>query len=67
MPKPKKTLRSVQMNIAMPEDLAAKIQLELYSDLEGKIPFGAQSEFFAMLVRDYFSTTVEEVVFNEPN
>jgi hypothetical protein len=54
MARPKKTFRTVPKNICLPEDLVAKLELELYSEVEGKIPFGAQQEFFTKLLRDYF-------------
>ena len=54
MARPKKTIRTVYQNIGLPEDLAAKVELELYSDLEEKVPFGAKQEFFTKLVRDFF-------------
>jgi hypothetical protein len=54
MARPKKLIRTVYKNIAIPEDLAAKVELELYSEVEGKIPFGAQQEFFSRLLRAYF-------------
>ena len=54
MARPKKTIRTVYQNIALPEDLVAKVELELYSDLEEKVPFGAKAEFFTKLLRDYF-------------
>lgn len=55
MARPKKVLRTVYTNIGLPEDLVAKVKLELYSEVEGKIPFGAQQEFFSNLLRNYFS------------
>jgi hypothetical protein len=55
MARPKKLIRTVYKNIAIPEDLAAKMELELYSEVEGKIPFGAQQEFFTGLLREYFN------------
>ena len=55
MARPKKTVRTVPKNICLPEDLVAKMELELYSEVEGKIPFGAQQEFFTRLLRDYFT------------
>lgn len=54
MARPKKTLATVSKNIRIPEDLAARMELELYSELEGKIPYGAQHEFFTKLLREYF-------------
>ncbi len=54
MARPKKVIRTVYTNIGLPEDLVARVKLELYSEVEGKIPFGAQQEFFTKLLRDYF-------------
>ena len=54
MPRPRKTIPAVYVNVALPEDLAARMKLMLFSDLEGKIPHGAQSEFIAGLVKKYF-------------
>lgn len=54
MSRPPKTVRSVYFNIGLPEDLAARIKLALYSDLEEKIPHGAQQAFFVNLVKEHF-------------
>lgn len=54
MSRPKKTVRTIFKNIGIPEDLVAKLELHLYSDVEGRIPLGAQQEFFTQLLRDYF-------------
>ena len=54
MARPKKTVRTVFKNIGVPEDLVEKINIELYSELEGKIPFGAQQAFFTKLLREHF-------------
>lgn len=55
MARPRKVVRTIFKNIAIPEDLVARLELELYSELEGKIPFGAQQEFFSKLLREYFA------------
>ena len=54
MSRPKKTVRTVFKNIGLPEDLVVKMELELYSEVEGRIPLGAQQDFFTRLLRDYF-------------
>ena len=56
MARPKKLIRTVFKNIALPEDLVAKLELELFSEIEGKIPFGKQQEFFTKLLTDYFNS-----------
>jgi len=55
MGKPKKTVPVIFKKIGLPEDLVARIELELFSDLEGKIPFGAQQQFFENLVRKHYA------------
>ncbi len=55
MARPKKTIRTIFKNIGLPEDLVAKLELHLYSEVEGRIPLGAQQEFFTKLLRDYFT------------
>lgn len=61
MPRPRKTVRTVFKHIGIPEDLAAKMEIHLFSTVEGKIPLGAQQEFITGLLRDYFEgrTTAE--------
>lgn len=54
MGRPARILRTVSKNIALPEDLVSRIELELYSDLEEKIPFGAQQRFFEEVLREHF-------------
>jgi len=57
MARVRKTIRTVYMNVGVPEDLAAKLRLELYSDLEGRVPHGALQEFFTKLLTEHFKTT----------
>jgi hypothetical protein len=51
MPRPRKAIRPVEKNISLPEDLVARVDLELYSDLEGKVPFGAWQPSAQSLIR----------------
>ncbi len=60
MGRPSKTLRSVQKNIAIPEDLCTRLELELFSTVEGRIPHGAQQAFFEKLLREYFDSKQEK-------
>lgn len=54
MARPKQIIRSVPCNISLPEDLKARIDLHLFSEVEGRVPFGAYREFFSMLIREHF-------------
>lgn len=69
MARPKNTLRTIQVNLAIPEDLVARMELSLFSEVEGKIPHGARSELIARLLREHFTkvgfvcgTTWSEIV-----
>lgn len=50
--------RSIQ--IRLPEDLFARILSELYSEVEGCVPYAKQSEFIEMCIRDYFRRKEEQ-------
>lgn len=54
MGRPRKTLRPVPLNVSLDEDVAVKLELELWSDLESKVPFGARSLLINKLLRSYF-------------
>ena len=55
MPRPAKTTKTVYFNVGIPEDLAARLKLDLYSPLEERIPHGKQSDFFTNLLRDHYA------------
>lgn len=51
MGRPRKAIRPVEKNISLPEDLVARVELELFSELEGKVPFGAWQRYLEGLIR----------------
>ena len=53
MPKPKKVIRPVEKRINLPEDLVARVDLMLWSDVEQRVPFGAWSELTTRLLKEY--------------
>lgn len=53
MPRPRLTDRPKQFNVQLPESLYAKLRVELYSELEGRVPHGALSELVQSLVRNW--------------
>ena len=55
MPRPKQLTPSVFKNIAIPEPLAQKLEIELYSEFEERIPNGAYKLFFTNLLEQYFA------------
>lgn len=50
MAKPRKTIRPTPLNLALPEDLRAVLDLKLYSPLEGRVPHGAYSKYIGDLL-----------------
>ena len=55
MPRPKKTDRPVEKNISLPTSIVARCELEMYSALEGKLPFGAWQKFLTGLINEHFA------------
>lgn len=54
MPKPRNLIPSVKLNLSIPEDLYAKLTLQLYSELEGRVPLDAFRRFFTARLTEYF-------------
>ena len=54
MPRQKNLIPTVEKKIQIQADICARMELELFSDLEGKIPYGAQSELINKLLREHY-------------
>lgn len=54
MARPKRLMRPVRKNLAVPEDIAARVDLELFSELENRVPHGAWSKFVTELIREHY-------------
>lgn len=52
--RPPNIMRPVQLTTTLPEDLRAKLDLHLYSTVEGRVPHGAYSKFLAERIREFF-------------
>ena len=51
MPRPRKAIPSVEKNVCLPRDIVAKVDLMLFSELEGRVPFGAWQKYLESLIR----------------
>lgn len=60
MAKPKRLDPPVELKISLPESMHTKISLLLYSEEKGRIPHGAFSMFFSMLLSRYLAAYEEE-------
>ncbi len=49
----KKIDRPFHLQVRIPESLAMKVDLELYSELEGRVPYGKRSELIADLLTEW--------------
>lgn len=54
MAKPKNVIPTVEKKLQIASDLCVRMELELFSDLEGKIPYGEQSKLVNQLLRKHF-------------
>lgn len=52
MPRPLKVDRPSKVHIYFPESVMARLRLELYSELEARVPHGAISQFVVEAVRE---------------
>lgn len=53
MPRPKKTDRPIEKSVNLPESIVAQVEIHLFSELEGKVPFGAWSELMKGLLKEW--------------
>ena len=55
MPKRPYLIPSQQLNVALPRPLYEQLAAHLFSPLEGRVPYKANSDFMVGLLRDFFS------------
>lgn len=56
MPRPRKLDRPHRLEIQLPESLWTKLNAELYSEIEGRVPHGALSGLVAGLISDWLKS-----------
>jgi len=55
MSRPKGIIKRMTKNISLPRDIVVRMELELYSEVEGRIPIGAQSALIEGLLREHYA------------
>jgi hypothetical protein len=55
MSRPANIRRPVRLHTTLPEDIRAKLDLYLYSSVEGRVPVGAYQRFIIERIRDFFA------------
>lgn len=53
MPRVKNVIRPVEKKISIREDIAAQVDLKLYSELESRVPHGAWSRLVTALLEEW--------------
>lgn len=61
-----RTIPQVKKTLHIPTDVVARMELELFSELEGKVPHGAQSNLVTKLLREHFEKLDNEPVLPQP-
>ena len=56
MARPRNIQRTIEKKVCIPETTVAKVDLELYSDLEGRVPVGAWKELVTKLLDNWLHT-----------
>lgn len=56
MPRRPNVVRPVRLTLMLPEDIRAKLDLHLWSEVEGRVPHGAYQQFFLARIAEYFSS-----------
>lgn len=57
MPAPLKIDRPTLLHLSLPLSVRAKLDLHLYSNLEGRVPKGAYQQFIVERINEFFERT----------
>lgn len=53
MPRPPNIIRPTRLEVSIPEDLRARLELHLWSDTEKRVPHGAYQRLINQLLREH--------------
>lgn len=57
MPRHAPIIKPRRLNLHLPGDLRAKLDLFLFSEVEARVPHGVYQTFFTRRVKEFFETT----------
>jgi len=60
MPKPRLINPKKQFSFQASSELMLKVYAELFSDVEGRVPYGKLSEFIEQCIREHFEGRTEQ-------
>ncbi len=55
MARPRSLQPSITTHVVLPEEVYNRITLALWSDLEGRVPYGQVTNFFVARAREFFA------------
>ena len=59
MARPASINKPIEKKLSLDAELVAKVELALFSDLEGRVPYGAWSGLIEQLLREYFGRALQ--------
>ena len=65
MARPASINKPIEKKLSLDAELVAKVELALFSDLEGRVPYGAWSGLIEQLLREYFGRAERQRVLAE--
>lgn len=54
MPRRPNPIPDARLNLRLPEDIRTRVDLELFSAAEGRVPLGAYQRWFIERIQEYF-------------
>lgn len=61
MARPPNIQRPVALKLKLPADIRGRLDLHLFSAVEGRVPKGAYQEFFIDRINEYFDKMTQEI------
>ena len=61
MPRPRNITPTRKLEVAIPQDVALRLELFLTSGLDGKVPFAAYQTFFVARIKEFFDTRALDI------
>lgn len=63
MPRRPAIIKPVEKKLSLDAELVARVELMLFSDLEGRVPYGAWAGFIEQLLREHFARRARQEAF----
>lgn len=65
MARPRNISRTVEKKVSIPENVVAQVELELYSEVEGRVPYGAWGSLLTGLLSEWLKKLEKARKLNE--